>query len=245
MRILWTKTGSDGNCTVIETADGGLFMIDCGIKLDIVNQKIGYRLNEINYCLVTHNHKDHVKYISKVLGRGIEVYCPLSSIPDIPQSKFCIKNINPRSTIKLGWVGIAVKPFPLIHTHSNGEPCEIYGFLIKEISTGETLLWATDTQYIPQKFPPCDIYALECNYSEVDNYIEDGKYINTIVEKRRLVSHQSLQSVVEFLKKQDLSKCREIHLIHISGAEQHNIPRFIEEIRQNTKVREDTKIYGV
>lgn len=216
-------------------------MIDCGIKLDIVNQKIGYRLNEINYCLVTHNHNDHVKYVSKVLGRGIEVYCPLSSIPNIPQSKFCVKNITPKSTIN--FEGISVKPFPLIHTNSNGEPCEIYGFLIKEISTGETLLWATDTQYIPQKFPPCDIYALECNYSEVDNYIEDGEHINTIVEKRRLVSHQSLQSVVEFLKKQDLSKCREIHLIHISGAEKNNVPKFIETIRNNIK-REDVTIHG-
>jgi phosphoribosyl 1,2-cyclic phosphodiesterase len=242
MTILWTKTGSDGNCSVIETSDGSLFMIDCGIRLDIVNQQIGYRLNEINYCLVTHNHQDHVGYIQKVLGRGIEVYCPLSSIPDIPQSKFCVKNINPKSTIKLGGVGITVKPFPLIHTNSNGEKCEIYGFLIKENATGKTLLWATDTQYIPQKFPPCDIYALECNYSEVDNYCEDGEYMNAIVEKRRLVSHQSLQSLVEFLKKQDLSKCREIHLIHISGAEKNNIPKFISTIQNN--VKEGIKKHG-
>ncbi len=243
MRILWTKTGSDGNCTVIETADGGLFMIDCGIKLDTVNQKIGYRLNEINYCLVTHNHKDHVKYISKVLGRGIEVYCPLSSIPDIPQSKFCIKNINPKQTIK--FEGVSVKAFPLIHINSNGEPCETYGFLIRENSTGELLLWATDTQYIPQRFPPCDIYALECNYSEVDRYdVGDKEFIKTIVEHRRIISHQSIQTLVEFLKKQDLSKCREIYLIHISGAEKHNVPKFIETIRNNIK-REDVTIHGL
>ena len=118
MRILWTKTGSDGNCTVIETADGGLFMIDCGIKLDIVNQKIGYRLNEINYCLVTHNHNDHVKYISKVLGRGIEGLLPIEFNPrNIPQSKFCIKNINPRSTIKF-WEGSEFRQAIPLNSHA-------------------------------------------------------------------------------------------------------------------------------
>jgi phosphoribosyl 1,2-cyclic phosphodiesterase len=241
MTILWTKTGSDGNCSVIETADGGLFMIDCGIRLDIVNQQIGYRLHEINYCFVTHHHKDHSGYISKILGRGIEVYCPLSEIPELPNSQFSLKGLSKDKTVKLK--SITVKPFPLIHTSSDGKPCEIYGFLIKENSTGEMLLWATDTQYIPQKFPPCNIYAIECNYSEVDNYIEDGEYINTIVEKRRLVSHQSLQALIEFLKKQDLSKCKDIYLIHISGAEHGNIPNFISAIQKN--IKEGIKIHGV
>ena len=240
MRILWTKTGSDGNCTVIETVDGSLFMIDCGIKLEIVNQNIGYRLHEINQCFVTHHHKDHAEYISKILGRGIDVYYPLSEIPDLPNSRFSLKGLK-GNTIKLK--SISVKPFPLVHTNNYEEKCEIYGFLIKENATGEVLLWATDTQYIPQKFPPCDIYGLECNYSEVNNYSDDGKSVNGIVERRRIISHQSLETLIEFLKKQDLSKCKDIYLIHISSSEYKNVTGFISTIKKN--IKEEIKIHGI
>lgn len=238
MKILYTKTGSDGNCTVIETESGSLFMIDCGIKLDIVNQKIGYRLNEINYCIVTHHHKDHSGYIQKVLARGIEVHCPLSEIPPIPNSKFCLKGVTEK-TIKLKEV--TIKPFPLIHTSSNGEKCETYGYLIRENATSEILLWATDTQYIPQKFPPCNIYGLECNYAEVDDYAEVKDYTNTIVERRRIVSHQSLQTAIEFIKKQDLSKCTDIYLIHVSGAEMYRVSEFISKVETAVKENKTSK----
>ena len=63
------------------------------------------------------------------------------------------------------------------------------------------MLWATDTQYIPQRFPPCDIYALECNYSEVDRYdVGDKEFIKTIVEHRKLFPTKAFKRLSSFLK---------------------------------------------
>ena len=111
-----------------------------------------------------------------------------------------------------------ISPVEMKHTNSDGTPCECYGFLILDKSTGEKMLWATDTQYIQNRFPPLEYYCIESNYFESDDYSEDINYIEKKVEQRRLQSHMSFESAVKFLKMQDLSKCKEIRLLHISSS---------------------------
>lgn len=57
MEVLWSKTGSKGNASVI--SDGQtLIQIDAGITPEAVNREINYRLNDVFACLVTHCHGD-------------------------------------------------------------------------------------------------------------------------------------------------------------------------------------------
>lgn len=57
MEVLYSKTGSKGNASVI--SDGKtLIQIDAGISPEVVNRGINYRLNDVFGCLVTHCHGD-------------------------------------------------------------------------------------------------------------------------------------------------------------------------------------------
>lgn len=195
MKLIFSKTGSDGNCSVIESKNGNLIIIDTGIRYKTVDKAIGYRLHEADGYLLTHNHKDHVLYEKDFIKAGLENVSNFVST-----ESFILRKIE------------------MVHTNSDGTPCECYGYLILDKSTGEKMLWATDTQYIKNEFHPLDFYCIECNYFETDEYDGELDYIEKSVEMRRARSHMSCESVCKFLEMQDLSKCKEIYLLHISGS---------------------------
>ena len=56
MRVIYSKTGSDGNCTAIESNSGELLIVDCGIALKQVNRQIGYRALQATGLLISHSH---------------------------------------------------------------------------------------------------------------------------------------------------------------------------------------------
>lgn len=195
MKLLYSKTGSSGNCSVIESSNGKLLIIDSGIKYKTVDKVIGYRLHEAECFLTTHEHKDHVLYRNEFDKAGIGDYSYLNET-----EPFLFRSIE------------------MVHTNSDGTPCKCYGYLIVDKITGEKMLWATDTQYIKNKFPPLDFYCIECNYFETDEYDGELDYIEKSVEMRRAKSHMSCESVCKFLQMQDLSKCKGVYLLHISGS---------------------------
>lgn len=109
-----------------------------------------------------------------------------------------------------------VKPFPVVHTNTDGSPCENSGFLIYSTVTKEKMLWITDASYIESRFPPVDYIGIECNYIDAEDYSDIIENVDTFVEKRRFTSHLSLKRCKQFLVAQDLSKVKEIRLIHLS-----------------------------
>ena len=112
-----------------------------------------------------------------------------------------------------------IKPFKVPHTNTDGTDCENYGFLIYSKHTKEKMLWVTDCVYIAYKFPPCDYICVECNYIDVEDYSQELKYNNVVVESRRLRSHLSLNHCIDFLKLQDLSKTKYIKLLHLTKSQ--------------------------
>lgn len=198
MTVLFSQTSSNGNCSIIESGDKHLLVIDAGIKYKTVDKSIGYCLHKAVGLLITHHHKDHTLYLHEFSKSGIPAYSYL------PTDR------------EFGIASFFIRPLEMVHTNSDGSPCECRGFLILDKSTGEKMLWITDTKYIKNKFPPLDYYCIECNYFEQNDYEEDLDYIEKSVEQRRVQSHMSFESCVKFLKMQDLSKCKEIHLLHLS-----------------------------
>ncbi|MCK5127221.1 MAG: hypothetical protein KAR42_13285, partial [candidate division Zixibacteria bacterium] len=81
------------------------------------------------------------------------------------------------------------------------------------------MLFATDTAFIRQRFnTPFSIIAIECSYDKdvLQNRVESGD-INETLAKRLLTSHMEKQVALKYLTDYcDLSKCREIHLLHLS-----------------------------
>ena len=119
-----------------------------------------------------------------------------------------------------------IKPFNVAHTNSDGTDCANFGFIIYSTITKEKMLWITDASYVEAKFPQMDYICIECNYIDIDDYTNEIQFVNTFVESRRFNSHLSLNRCIQFLRQQDLSKIKEIRLLHLSK-NQGNISNII------------------
>lgn len=248
MRISFSQTGSNGNCSVIESRYGNLLIIDAGIKYKTVDKAIGYRLHTADSLLITHAHKDHTHYLDDFIYARIKVFISHKTLSgcNIYGCKDNYWFIDEQNKIDIN--GFVINSFELVHTHVNGTPCECYGFLILDKSTGEKMLWATDTQYIKNRFPPLDFYCIECNFFEQNDYEGELDYIEKSVEQRRVQSHMSFESCVKFLKQQDLSKCKEIHLLHLStkmdDKERKSVVRKMKRALKKELEGKDVQIYA-
>lgn len=213
-----SKTGSDGNASVISDGET-LVLIDCGINYKTVNKMIDYDLYKVHNAVITHKHSDHTSHATDFMRYGMKVWATNRTWKEcfVLGMKTNCKTFQQGKQFEIGT--FLIKPFPVAHTNIDGSECENSGFLFYSKQTKERLLWITDAAYIENTFPAVDYIAVECSYFDVEDYSSELKYINTFVEKRRLESHLSFNRCVKFLKKQDLSKVKEIRLLHITKSQ--------------------------
>lgn len=121
-----------------------------------------------------------------------------------------------------------ILPLALIH-----DVLEPTGYIIKDSMTGESVLFVTDTAYMVYKIPAVDYIMIECNYvkSRLDENVRLGK-IHTSLRNRIVRNHMSLETVVEALKAADLSRTKEIYVMHLSdlNSNEEMIKRTIQGI---------------
>lgn len=210
MEITVIATGSSGNCYRI--SDGvTAILIECGIKYADIIRGLSYKITEIGTVLVSHHHKDHALCAVEMAKCGFDMIMP-------PETAFnlCLNdtpNVYTPAPGKQCLVGtLVVVPFELTHYNSDGTECPCYGYLIGSKNTGEKLLFATDTAYIKNQFKGVTHMLLEVNYMES---MIDEENIQE-VEKRRIKSHMSLETAVEFLKSTDTTHLEELYAIHAS-----------------------------
>jgi len=208
-------SGSSGNAYRVSDSKTPL-LLECGISYKKLQEGLEFRLSEIEGCLVTHEHKDHCKAINEVTRAGINCHMSSGTKKALIDEKFIEDNhrlINRKvyDPFKIGsWV---VKPFEAEH-----DAAKPYGYLLSSRETGDKLVYITDSFYIKFKFNDLNYIMIECNYSKkiLDENIAAGRV--PMVQKNRLLkSHFSLKNVKDFLKANDLSKVREIHLLHLSN----------------------------
>jgi phosphoribosyl 1,2-cyclic phosphodiesterase len=84
---------------------------------------------------------------------------------------------------------------------------------------GEAFLYITDSAYSPVKFANLSVIACECNFISdiLSRNIQTGA-VASVVGRRVRRSHFSLETLIQLLKANDLSKCRQIFLLHLSDA---------------------------
>ena len=107
-----------------------------------------------------------------------------------------------------------VLPFPVDHDVA----CT--GFVVREKATDEYLLFAIDFFALEQRFSyPFSIVALSCSFDkDILQRLVDDKAIDEGLAKRLLFSHPSKQWLMDYLRDHvNLSKCRQIHLLHCSA----------------------------
>lgn len=223
--ITTLASSSRGNCYRIDDGSTPL-LLECGIPFKEIQRKLDFKTREIKGCLVSHEHKDHSKAIADVMKAGIDCYMSKGTAKVLNISGHRVKIVQPLQQFHIGtWT---ILPFETQH-----DAAEPLGYLLAN-QAGEKLLFATDTYYIKYRFQGLTHIMVETNYAIdiLKANIETGA-VNDAMAKRLLQSHFSLDNVKEFFRANDLSKVREIHLLHLSDGNS-DAERFKREIMRLT-----------
>lgn len=210
MKLKVLGSGSSGNCYLLVPKSGNTLIVECGIKFKEIKQGLNYKLSNVAGCLVSHVHNDHSASIEDLTSSGIRVF----ALPDVFSERKCAihfcNELKPLQAVKIG--DFKVFPFDVSHD----VPC--LGFVIEHEEMGK-LLFATDTMMLKYVFKsPLSQVLIEANYSdEILQFNIDNGYVNPSMRERLLGTHMELQTTMGVLKANDLSRVRNIVLIHLSA----------------------------
>lgn len=236
MKLKVLASGSKGNCYLIQ-GDNETIILECGIRYKQILEGLDFNLENVIGCLVTHEHKDHSKSIEDLNKNGIDVYASKGTFESLGIEQHRAKVIESEKLFKIG--NFTIMPFE--SKHDAKEPL---GFLINHKDIGN-LLFITDSYYCEYRFNNLNHILVECNYSKniLDENIENG-VIPVSLRNRIVKSHFELSNVIEFLKSNDLSKVKNLLLIHLSSANSDS-HYFIQETAKATGLAIDVARKGL
>ncbi len=196
-------SGSTGNCYIVNLGSS-CFILDAGIPENQITKNVN--LNDVDFCFISHNHKDHSKSAEKLACKGLEIIKG-NLMPSF--EKIAVQSEFDRKFQVFG--------FPVEHgEEKNG------GIIVYSNETNECLLYATDfsvckpaiQEWLEYFIPGAKLthIMVECNYLEE---LIAGKAAET-KEKRQINTHMGLKGTIKFLDSLDLSNCKEILLLHMS-----------------------------
>ena len=226
MEIRVFASGSSGNAYLVSDEMTTL-LLDAGIPLREIQVACGFRVREIDGCLITHAHKDHSKAAEGLARLGVDIYTSAGTIEACGLTGHRIQTVKALESITIG----TFKVLPFDVQHDAPEPL---GFLLESTANGERLLYFTDTYYIKYRFDRLTYIMAECNYSKeaLLKSIEAG-YVPIELVPRLVKSHMSLEHFIEMLKANDLTDVRQIYLLHLSD-NNSDAEHFREEVRRAT-----------
>lgn len=210
MDIKVIGSGSSGNCYRVSDGKTAL-LLDAGLPIGRIREAVGFRLSDISAALISHHHGDHFKAVPDLVKGGMDVYMSRECAGEKAFSSHRLRIVEPMKKVTVGT--FEVIPFDVQHDAPG-----TLGYLLTSLETRERLLYFTDTFYVKYRFPGITHIMGECNYSSEIIYdsIERG-YIPVELAPRLMRSHMSLEHFIEMLKANDMSKVRQIYLLHLSG----------------------------
>lgn len=188
-------------------------LIEAGVKMRDIRRVLPMSVTALEGCLVSHNHVDHSCAVPDLLGASVDVYASSGCWEALGLAGHRAHEIDPMREFRAGrW---RVMPFDLRHDAEGS-----LGFLIGAPG-GDRLLFACDTAYVPYRFDGLTHIAIECNYSA--DLLLSARGSTNEHKARILRSHMSLERVLTLLDANDLSRVREIHLMHLSDGHSNAI----------------------
>lgn len=186
-------TGSTGNCYILNV-DGCQIILDAGCDWNKIVTNVD--LTNIDFAYISHEHKDHSLNLENLRLRGILIFDGINTQEFTKKQNLSLKHAN-----------LSLYLIPIFHGKTNN--CAL---VIK--TDNECVLYATDFSLCEYDLSPFKFthILVECNYlEEIANLVKDD-----IKVRRQINTHMGLDGLQIFLDTLDLSKCREIDLIHIS-----------------------------
>lgn len=227
MKLKVINSSSAGNCYLLESSDGEVLMIECGVRFDKIKKALGFNLDKVACCLITHSHKDHCSSVNELLKSGIKVFASgdeLNAMGVLGHHN--AKAITGGEKYFVGSFGF--QAYDVVH-----DTPDPIGFLIVHHECG-VVLFLTDTIYSPYTFKGLNNLIIEANYCEdiLEERFVAGSTVKH-VRDRVIESHLSIQNCITLLRANDLSRVNNIVLIHLSDNHSDAV-RFEKEIRDLT-----------
>lgn len=220
MRFDALASSSSGNAYIVSDRETRV-LLECGVSHQKLQKLSGFSLSEFRACLVSHEHKDHAKSVGELISRGVEVYMSRGTAEALEAEG--VELIENMEQFNVGSLDIV--PFTTFH-----DAKEPLGFLIKSRVDGDVLAFATDTVNLRYRFPGLNILAIEANYDKA--ILERCEKMPEKVRYRITNSHMEIDTLCDYLRVLDLSKCREIHLLHLADATSHE-GHFINKVMRS------------
>ena len=209
MKIKILGSSSAGNCYVIGN-DTDAILLECGLKFDDIQKGLDFNLQKVRACITSHEHGDHFRAHTQILGSGIPLYCSQGTAGAKGLTAERYQSIKHGSTRKIGnWT---IRSFSVDH-----DAAEPLGFIIQHPEAGK-ILFVTDTYILRHDLSSWhfDCIMIESNYCEdIAKEIRESKG-NKFVERRRLKQHMSFQTALKTLEKLPIHGGCQIVLIHLS-----------------------------
>ena len=209
MDIKVLASGSSGNAYTI--SDGATtLLLDAGIPLKEIQIRTGFKVKQIDGAFITHEHKDHSKAMKDLAKLGVDIYASRGTIEACGLSGHRFRPVESRKQVDVG--SFRILPFAVEH-----DAAEPLGFLFTSLATGEKLLYFTDTYYLRYRFQGLTHIMAECNYTQagIAESVAEGRIPIEMVP-RLVRSHMSLEHLLDMLQANDMSKVRQIYLLHLS-----------------------------
>jgi len=229
MRFTSLASSSRGNAYLLQTDGASPLLLEAGLPIKQLRDKLrvhGVSLSDLAGCLVSHEHGDHSKAVKDLLKASVDCYMtPGTAFKLGIQGHHRLKEVADPFVVE-DWV---INPFPL--EHDAEAPA---GFFINHGQ--DRLLFIPDTAFVENRFEGATLIAVECNnIAEImSQNIQEG-YIPAMLGKRVRRNHLNLENVKALLMANDLSRCREIWLLHLSDGNSDEV-RMIKEIQETTGV---------
>ena len=214
MELICLGSSSKGNCYILKSSTDSL-IVECGLPLIEMKKAIDFNIGSVAGCVVSHQHRDHSKYLPEYLKCGIHVLT-LADVFDsfnLKHRAFC-QEIQPMHGYMVG--GFKVIALPVVHD----VPC--LGFVIEHSEMGK-LLFITDTMMLEYRIAGLSHIMIEANYSDelLEDAISTGHTVSSTRE-RLLESHMEIKTTEQILRTTDLSAVNEVVLLHLSGRNSDN-----------------------
>lgn len=202
-------SSSDGCCYRVGSGSSMPLLIDAGLRYQEIQKGLDFKVSSLAGVLISHAHGDHCKAVPELLKAGVDVYASAQTWQAMRIESHRAATIREGEEFSIGpW---RVHPFEAVHDMDG-----TLGFVVAS-PCGGRLLYLTDSAYSKFRFDGLTVIAVECNYSRelLRTNTISGK-IDLQRGRRTTCTHLSLERLIEMLQANDLSQCKEIHLLHLS-----------------------------
>lgn len=210
MKLTCLGSESLGNSYILN-AGTDILLIEAGIRIQEVKKALNFDLSKVVGCIITHQHGDHCKYLKDYVKEGIDIWAHDSVFDKVQYHGHRAMDFGDQGAAYIGYFTII--PFAVPHGDVH-----CYGFLISHPTSGK-IMFVTDAAHVPYQFKGLSHILIEANYSD-EAMVNDHGYGR----------HMALDTVLSFLRANDLTQVRNVALLHLSASNSDS-KQFITEVQ--------------